>query len=205
MLDNVQWIFFDIGSTIMDERLAYEHRLRDIAELANTAYEDVYETAMQFYRQNKKGDLETAKLFGVALTQWHAEDERLYADAAECLAKLSEKYKLGMIANQSLGSKDRLAQHGVLQYFDLVIASAEEGCAKPDERIFRIALERSGCQPNSAIMIGDRIDNDIIPAKALGMRTVWVKQGFGRFWNVTREMEKADLEVNNLTELSRML
>lgn len=205
MFENIQWIFFDVGSTIMDERLAYEHRMRDIAALANITYDSVYETAIEFYRQNQKGDLETAKKYGVELTKWHTEDELLYSDAVECLEQLSNKYKLGIIANQSLGTRDRLAQHGILQYFDLVIASAEEGCAKPDKRIFEIALERSCCPARSAVMVGDRIDNDIVPAKALGMRTIWIKQGFGQYWNITRESERPDCEVSHLTELCSIL
>ena len=92
-----------------------------------------------------------------------------------------------------------------MQYFDLVIASAEEGCAKPDRKRFEIALERSKCIPGNAVMIGDQIDNDIIPAKSIGMKTVWIKQGFGRFWKITNETEKADFEVNNLTELCHIL
>lgn len=35
------------------------------------------------------------------------------------------------------------------------------------------------CKPENAVMIGDRIDNDIVPAKQLGMKTIWIKQGFG--------------------------
>lgn len=50
-------------------------------------------------------------------------------------------------------------------------------------------------------MIGDRIDNDIIPAKALGMKTIWIKQGFGKYWNKSTEREHADYEVHNLSEI----
>lgn len=141
--------FFDVGSTIVDEHLAYERRMKEIADSANTTYNNVYEIAMTFYKQNKKGDLETAKLLGVELTKWHKEDEMLYEDASKCLEILSSRYKIGIIANQSLGTKERLERHGVLQYIDLVIASAEEGVAKPDKKIFEIALERSNCKPSS--------------------------------------------------------
>lgn len=205
MLENIKWLFFDVGSTIVDEYHAYEHRMREIAYLANTTYSSVYETAMQFYKQNQKGDLETAKLLGVKLTEWHIEDEMLYDDAPKCLEILSSKYKIGIIANQSLGTKERLKQYGVLQYINLVIASAEEGVAKPDKKIFEIALERSNCKPNNAVMIGDRIDNDIIPAKLLGMHTIWIKQGFGQYWNITQEIEKADYVVHNLMEICNIL
>lgn len=149
--------------------------------------------------------METAKLLGVDLTKWHKEDEVLYSDAYECLEILSGRYKIGIIANQSLGTKDRLEQHGILQYIDLVIASAEEGVAKPDKKIFEIALERGNCKPNNAVMIGDRIDNDIIPAKLLGMHTIWIKQGFGQYWNVTQEVEKADYVVHSLMDICNIL
>lgn len=205
MFENIEWIFFDVGSTIVDEHIAYEHRMREIADSAKTTYSSVYETAMAFYKQNKKGDLETAKLLGVELTKWHKEDEILYGDASKCLAVLSSRYKIGIIANQSLGTKERLEQHGVLQYIDLVIASAEEGVAKPDKKIFEIALEKGNCKPDNAVMVGDRIDNDIIPAKLLGMHTIWIKQGFGQYWNITEDVEKADYVVHSLMDICNIL
>lgn len=201
MFKNIKWLFFDVGSTLVDERVAYEHRFRDIANLANIEYEKVYLDAINLYKQNKKGDLEIAKRLGIDLPCWHEEDEILYKDTNKCLKSLNDKYKIGIIANQSLGTKDRLAKHGILQYIDLVIASAEEGVSKPDKRIFEIALDRSECEPNHAIMIGDRIDNDIVPAKLLGMYTIWVKQGFGKYWNITSKEEKADHVVNNIKEI----
>ena len=205
MLENIKWLFFDVGSTLVDEHLAYEHRMREMADLANTTYSSVYETAMTFYKQNKKGDLETAKLLGIELPKWHKEDEILYSDTTKCLEILSGRYKIGIIANQSLGTMTRLEQHGILQYIDLVIASAEEGVAKPDKRIFEIALNRSNCQPGESVMIGDRIDNDIVPAKRMGMHTIWIKQGYGQYWDITDEVEKADCTVHSLMEICNVL
>lgn len=205
MFDQAEWLFFDIGSTLVDESLTYSHRLREIAALANFPYGKVYETAVGFYQQNQKGDSETAKRFGVPMPKWHTEDEILYADTAVSLKKLSQRYQIGIIANQSPGTTDRLKQHGILQYIHLVVASAEEGVAKPDRRIFEIALDRSSCPPDRAVMIGDRIDNDIVPAKLLGMHTVWIKQGFGQYWNITAESEQPEYSVNSLTELCEIL
>lgn len=205
MIKNAEWLFFDIGSTLVDEHLAYEDRIGKIAAAANTAYDKVYETALAFYKQNKKGDLETAKLLGVEIPRWNKEYERLYADTVPCLAYLSGKYKIGVIANQSLGTEQRLERYGLLQYIDLVVASAEEGVAKPDQRIFEIAFRKSGCEAGRSVMIGDRIDNDIVPANLLGMYTVWVRQGFRRYWSIKNEIEKADETVNSLSELCEIL
>lgn len=205
MMEHIEWLFFDVGSTLVDESLAYENRMRSVAQMANVTYEYVYEKAMEFYKQNKKGDLEMIRLLQVEQPKWRTEDEILYADVEDCLKKLSTKYKIGVIANQSLGTAERLEKFGVLQYIDLVVASAEEGVAKPDRRIFEIALNRANCKPEHSVMIGDRIDNDIVPAKKLGMHTIWMKQGFGRFWNILSNEEKADYEVNSLAELCEIL
>lgn len=205
MLKEIKWLFFDVGSTIMNEQIAYEHRMRDMADSANVSFEKVYEMVMAFYKLNKRGDLEAAGELGITLPKWHKEDEFLYDDAIQCFETLSKKYKIGIIANQSLGTEERLDRHGILKYINLIVASAEEGVAKPDRRIFEIALERSNCEPANAIMIGDRIDNDIIPAKQIGMSTIWIKQGFGKYWNIREEVEKPDFVVNNLTEVCGLL
>ena len=56
MFPTVKWLFFDVGSILVDEQLCYALRLQEIASLANLPYELIWETAMQFYRQNKKGE-----------------------------------------------------------------------------------------------------------------------------------------------------
>lgn len=201
MIKNAKWLFFDVGWTLVNEDNAFEDRLRKIAEAADTTYDNVYETALNFYKQNQKGDKETAKLLGVSLPVWQKDYETLYADAVQCLEFLSGKYKIGVIANQSPGTEQRLEKYGLLRYIDLVVASAEEGVAKPDKRIFDIALNRGGCKACYAVMIGDRIDNDIVPANLLGMHTVWIKQSIWRYWSIKNKNELPDYTVDSLSEL----
>lgn len=199
--ENVAWLFFDIGSTLLDETLAYQHRFREIAAAAGVSAAYVTEMAMDFYRLNQKGDREAARRLRVTMPEWHSEDEILYDDAAACLAALYPKHHIGVIANQNCGAGERLERFGIGQYIDLLIASAEAGVAKPDPRIFQLALEQADCPPKYAVMIGDRIDNDIVPAKALGMKTVWVKQGYGQYWQIEDQGERPDRVVDSLTEL----
>ena len=94
------------------------------------------------------------------------------------LSELYGKYKLGIIANQSPGTQERIEGWGIGKYFDVVMASAEAGCAKPDPGIFTMALEKAGCDPNEAIMIGDR-KHDIIGAKENGLDSIGVLFGYG--------------------------
>lgn len=58
MFENIEWIFFDVGSTLVDEHLVYEHTFRDIAEHTNLDYTFIYNEAIEYYNQNKKGDIE---------------------------------------------------------------------------------------------------------------------------------------------------
>ena len=203
--DEIKWLFFDVGSTLVDESRVYEDRMKKIAELSGITPQQIYEHAISLYRRNKKGDLEIAKQLGIELPKWESQYEKLYTDSEDCLKRLSRNYEIGIIANQTLGTSERLENLGARKYIDLVIASAEEGVSKPDRRIFEIALERSGCKPENAVMIGDRIDNDIVPAKQLGMKTIWIKQGLGSLWTVMDESEKADIEVNNLSDILNYL
>lgn len=200
-LENIKWIFFDMGSTLIDETLAMEHRIREVIEGTEITYKQFIEKKIYFAKQNKPADLETIKFFGLTKTPWHKEDERLFPDTIECLEKLHQYYRIGIIANQSLGSKERLETFGILKYIDLVVASAEEGVAKPDKRIFEIALERARCKPEETVMVGDRLDNDIIPANEIGMFTIWMKQGNWKDACPRNELEQPDITVENMSEL----
>ena len=204
-LNNIKWIFFDMGSTLIDETLAMEHRIREVIEGSDVTYEQFVEKKIFFAKQNKSADLETIKFFGLTKTPWHKEDERLFPDTMKCLKKLHGQYRIGIIANQSLGSKERLERFGILEYIDLVVASAEEGMAKPDKRIFMIALERAGCKVNEAAMVGDRLDNDIVPANEIGMYTICIKQGNLKDACPSEELEQPDMTVESLCELCERL
>jgi len=201
LMDDVKWLFFDMGSTLIDETKVYDDIFQKIAIAVGVSVEFVKTRAIGFYRQNKRGHKEVMRLLGVDYPEWSPEYEELYPDTVKCLQVLREKYHLGIIANQIPGAEKRLERMGIRQYFDLIISSAEEGVAKPDPEIFRIALARAGCSPEQAVMIGDRIDNDIVPAKQMGMKTVWIKQGVGKYWNIQRESETPEYEVNSLSEI----
>lgn len=201
-MKQVRWLFFDIGSTLVDETAAYDHRIREMIAGTDVTFEQFQQKRQEFACQNMRGDLEAAAFFGLKKTPWHHEDECPYPEAAEVLAALcSRGYRIGVIANQSAGTEERLRAWGLSDYIDLVTASAEEGVAKPDPAIFRIALQRAGCAPAEAAMIGDRLDNDVVPAKAVGMHTVWLPQGPAVWQNIHTAAESPDVQVMSLREL----
>ncbi len=198
----VEWLFFDVGSTLIDESKANEHRILDAIAGTDISYEQAYAQAVRLAKQNIAHPL---KCLGLPITPWHSEDEIVYPQAAECLTQLHRKYKLGIIANQIPGTASRMEQYGLSQHLDLIVASAEEGIEKPDPRIFELALKWANCLPENAAMIGDRLDNDIMPAKQLGLKTIWIRQGFGGMGTPLTEKDAPDYCVNNLEELFELL
>lgn len=202
MWKQIEWLFFDVGSTLVDESRANEHRILDAIRGTGISYEQAFAQAVQLAKQNIAHPL---KCLGLPLTPWHSEDEAVYPQAAQCLAGLHRKYKIGIIANQNPGTAKRMEAYGLSQYLSLIVASAEEGVEKPDLRIFERALERAGCPPEAAVMIGDRLDNDIAPAKRAGLRTIWIRQGFGGMAVPSSQEETPDYCVNTLGELLELL
>ncbi len=131
--------------------------------------------------------------------------DRAYPQAGPLLGRLSRRFRLAVIANQSAGAEERLRRYGLLDYFDFVLGSADIGLQKPDPRIFRLALEKAGCTPHEAAMIGDRPDYDIYPAKQLGLRTIRVRQGPAACQVPRSPDYEADVTVNSLDELGEVL
>lgn len=126
----------------------------------------------------------------------------MFPDAFDTLSYLKSKgYRLGVIANQPIGTKDRLDAWGILGFFDNVTASAEAGVSKPSPRIFLMAIEASGCHADQCVMVGDRLDNDIKPAKALGMKTVWMRTGLAAIQDPSFGNDIADCMIERLCEL----
>ncbi|MDE5911358.1 MAG: HAD family hydrolase, partial [Clostridia bacterium] len=117
------------------------------------------------------------------------------------LDNLSKKFSLGIIANQSGNLSKRLQDWKIDKYFSTIISSCDYGFSKPDERLFLAALEKSNCAPNNAVMVGDRLDNDIFPANKLGFLTVRIKQGFAKQQIAPSTIYEPTYEINNLTEL----
>ena len=204
-MNNIKWIFFDIGSTLVDESSAYRNRTERTIANTNISYDEFYQKMVEVSKYDQNAYNKLVEFYGLTKASWNSDDEFVYPEAKDCLSELSKHYKIGIIANQNPGSKERLDKLGLLNYIDLVIASAEEGVAKPDLRIFQIALDRANCKPEEAVMVGDRLDNDIIPANKIGMKTVWIKQGFGGLSEPKGPIDQPDCTIINLNELLNLL
>ena len=94
MKNNIEWIFFDVGSTLVNEEKVYCHRLQDIADAAGEPFEKIYNMAIDLYKNNKKGDLELTRKYKVSGSKWYLEEEELFGDTEVTLNALSQNYKI---------------------------------------------------------------------------------------------------------------
>ncbi len=135
----------------------------------------------------------------------YVEMQKVYPEAITALEELRSKWELGLIANQPKTTKEYLRKTELTKYFKVIVLSEEVGFSKPNPKIFLHALAAAKCQPEKALMVGDRLDNDIAPTKSLGMKTVRIKRGMMSIQKPLSTMEMADYEIYNLAELLQLL
>jgi HAD superfamily hydrolase (TIGR01549 family) len=129
----------------------------------------------------------------------------LQSGAAEAIHFLARHYHLATLSNNLLIANDLLRDYGLWDCFTISGNSAEVGFSKPDPRLFRSVLDRAGCQPAEVLMVGDRLDNDIAPAKRLGLKTARIRTGWYRDVEPCSHEEWPDYEASSLLELARTL
>jgi putative hydrolase of the HAD superfamily len=99
----------------------------------------------------------------------------LLPNTHETLARFrAQGFKMALVTNgDPPGQRAKIARFGLEPYFDLILIEGELGFGKPDPRVFRLALERLGSNPEQALMVGDNLRWDIAGAQAVGVRAVW--------------------------------
>ena len=101
--------------------------------------------------------------------------EMTTAHSREVLLTLKQCYPMALVSN-FYGNLDVVLREFSLDgVFQCVIDSAVVGVRKPDSGIFAIGVKALGLEASDVTVIGDSMKNDIIPAKALGCRTIWLK------------------------------
>jgi len=194
----LKWIFFDVGNVILndDPTLAQAYRFL-YQSLIEKDFQITFNELMEKrYNIMKSMEIEqTGPYFQILGEQLLGKDDwiEVFAKMAaeifprwkelnplipgipDVINKLKENYRLGIIANQPSEAIEILKGHNLWDHFEVAGISSEVGYHKPDPDFFTWALKEAGCQAEEALMIGDRIDNDIIPAKRIGFKTIWLK------------------------------
>jgi FMN phosphatase YigB (HAD superfamily) len=126
----------------------------------------------------------------------------LYPDALPCLAALrAGGYRVGIAANQPAG-----AIEGLGLQIDFAASSADWGVEKPDPAFFARVSATANAPAGHIAYVGDRLDNDVLPALRAGMLAIFVRRGpWGHIHAAWPEAAQADARVESLAEIPGVL
>ena len=201
-----RWVCLDVGETLIDETRIWSIWADELRIPRLTLFATIGAVIAQ--------EGEHRDIFGVfGVEDWPMrvdavesvyggfQPEDLYPDALTSIEGLrAAGYRLAIVANQPAARSEELRALGASA--DVIAMSEEMGVAKPDPEFFARALELiGGAAPGDVAYVGDRVDNDVLPAMAAGLRSVWLRRGP---WGVIQRLpdgERPALVVDSLDEL----
>jgi HAD superfamily hydrolase (TIGR01549 family) len=129
----------------------------------------------------------------------------LYSDAVPCLTVLRQRgFKVLIAGNQPIEAEAALVRLGLPA--DVIASSAGWGVAKPDAGFFAKVIEAAGEPAHRIAYVGDRLDNDVLPARAAGMVAVFLRRGPWGWMHAERpEIAQAHLRLDGLAALPEAL
>jgi FMN phosphatase YigB (HAD superfamily) len=190
-----RWIVFDVGGVLVDEARLW----RGWAELLGLS-EPAFHAALRAGIAAGKGIGGTVRELapGLDIRAHRArlaaleipEEADLYPDVRPAFAALrAAGFRLGIAGNQPHGVAEALMALGLGA--DFVATSAQWGVAKPEAGFFTRVADSAGAPPARIAYVGDRLDNDVAPARAAGMRALFVPRGI---WGEVHDAAPHDAE-----------
>ncbi|QIS02328.1 HAD-IA family hydrolase [Nocardia brasiliensis] len=204
-------VVFDVGETLVDETREYgtwadwlgvpRHTFAAVFGAVIASGLDYRET-FQVFQPGFDLTEQRAARAAAGQPEWFGEDD-LYPDVRPALSKLQEiGVWVGVVGNQTVRAGELLRQLDLPT--DFIATSDDWGVQKPATEFFSKVIEAAGRPGDEIIYVGDRIDNDVAPAKLVGMRTAYLRRGpWG--WIHRDKNEVADLsdwQISDLTELA---
>ncbi len=133
-----------------------------------------------------------------------------FSDVVPFLVKTRETYpdiKLGIITDGiPVKQFEKILRLRIEKYFDEIIISDEIGIRKPNPKLFSYALDKVKAKPEETLMVGDRVDKDIEPAKAIKIHTALIhRKTKYDIESETLSKIKPEFEIQSLAELTPIL
>lgn len=199
ILNGVRCVVFDVGETLVDETRLWtaiaEHCGVPVAALCGVLG-GLIEAGEHHGR--------LWEVLGVNryLPPFVIEEADLYPDAVECIGSARRHHlRVGIAGNQPEGLDEQLSAAGLRA--DFVGSSAQWGVRKPDPAFFARIVDAAGVPAQAILYVGDRLDNDVLPAHLAGMRTAHLRRGAWGYLHARRpERAVADVKIDSLTELA---
>jgi HAD superfamily hydrolase (TIGR01549 family) len=180
-------VFFDVGETLVDEERWWRVLAERSALQPHVIWAALGVTIERGEEHNALWDhlgIERPTASWKTLT-YDLDD--LYPDAIGCLEGVRALgLRVGIVGNQT-AALERWAQEAALPA-DVISSSDSLGVRKPDPRFFQLVVELAGCAPGEVAYVGDRVDNDVLPAAAAGLVAIHVRRGpWGRLQQTPSE------------------
>lgn len=214
----LEMVFFDIGGVMYDDTVyarSWRSALRESgAEFTDEEFDLEYAAARAEQSESFRRRLTTRFLGSIddltavearAARYWAYPPTALYPDVVPCLEALEGRFRLGVIANQPSSVRQAMERDGLTRFFEVWGVSDDLGLQKPDPRLFSHVLYTAGVSPARSVMLGDRLDYDVRPAKAAGMRAVWVLRGEAPDEPTQAQLSQADASIDDLGEVPALL
>jgi HAD superfamily hydrolase (TIGR01549 family) len=203
-------VVFDVGETLVDETREYG-TWADWLDVPRHTFSAVfgavialgmdYQDVFQYFRPGFSLEAGRVQRAQAGQPEMFGEDD-LYPDVRPCLTALRDMgVWVGIAGNQTLRAGEILRNLNLPA--DMIVTSDELGVSKPDESFFRALISIAPCEVTRIVHVGDRLDNDLKPAKAAGMRTAFIRRGpWGYIWEHHPDMAAAaDWRMSSLAEL----
>ena len=202
-----RWVVFDLGETLVDETGNWG-RWADFLGVPRLTFFGVMGAVLQqrrphtdtfgYFTSDFDLQREAARKEAAGMP-WKFDEDDLYDDALPTLQRLrADGFRLAVIANQPLQAVSFMASLPV----DIAVASAEWAVHKPDPHFFHRVREQLAVPASDIAYVGDRVDNDIVPAKAAGMLAVHIRRGpWGLIQQSWPEAATADIQLDDLKGL----
>jgi putative hydrolase of the HAD superfamily len=215
----IDHVFLDIGGVLYDDRVyaeAWRRALREAGgSFTDAAFEDEYTACRAAQDRSFRVQLATAflgpdadvrALEALAARYWQYPPSALHTDVVPTLTTLRDTgYRLGVIANQPSQVRAAMERDGLVPFFEVWGVSDDLGLHKPDPALFHRTLELAGVEGGRSVMVGDRLDYDMRPARAAGMQTVWQLRGEAPDDPTPAQLAEPDVVIEELQQLPDVL
>lgn len=209
----VDAVFFDVGETLVDETRSWG-RWADHLGIPRLTFFAVLGAVIERGEDHRRvfdivrpgiDDAERRRLRqGGRAGADGLDHDDLYPDVLPCLAALrAGGYLLGIAANHPSPAAELLAPLGLA--VDVAATSGDWGVEKPSSRFFERIVEEAGVAAERIAYVGDRLDNDVVPAAAAGMMAVFLRRGPWGVIHARRPEAAVGRRLDSLAELPEML
>lgn len=210
MTSVINAVVFDVGETLVDETREYgtwadwlgipRHTFSAVFG-AVIALGNDYREAFQYFKPGFSLDAERARRAESGQAETFGEND-LYPDARPAMSALRGMgVWVGVAGNQTSRAGELLRKLDLPT--DMIATSDDWEASKPDESFFRALLAEVPFSADQIVYVGDRLDNDLKPAKAAGLRTAFIRRGpWGYIWERQPDISKwTDWQMTTLAEL----